>query len=49
MLIRFRPVLGGASPEFSSDDCEKVERARVRAVGVLDWTVVARAGPNGGV
>lgn len=36
MLIRFRPVLGGARPEFSSDDCEKDDRARVRALGVLD-------------
>jgi hypothetical protein len=41
MLIRFRPVLGGARPELSSDDCEKDESARVRAVGVLDCTTVA--------
>lgn len=38
MLMRFRPVLGGAARlEFSSDDCEKDDSARVRVLGVLDW------------
>lgn len=35
MLMRFRPVLGGARLAFSSEDCENDDRARVRAVGVL--------------